>query len=133
ITWSVIGRGPWRDGVVPFRVKGVALNVEGGHFSGGDLDALLVSVGVQFALDRQAGRCGGSGDQVDHGQAAGQGTATPVLRDMAEKAMLDLVPLRGSGREMAPRDRQPGLVSQFLKPTLPQPHAGSIGAAAVGR
>src|SRR3954453_10036561 len=68
------------NGVVPLRVKGIALNVEGGHLGGGDLDPLLVSVGVQFALDRQAGRCGGSGDQVDHGEAAGQGMATPVLR-----------------------------------------------------
>src|SRR5918994_2303986 len=76
------------NGVVPFRVKGIALNVESGHFSGGDLDTLLVSVGVQFAFDRQAGRRGGSGDQFDHGEAAGQGAATPVLRDMAEKAML---------------------------------------------
>jgi len=93
----MIGRSPWRDGVVPFRVKGIALNVEGGHLSGGDLDTFLISVGVQFALNRQTGR--GCGDQFDDGQAAGQGAGPPVLRNMAEKAVLDLVPLGSSGRE----------------------------------
>ena len=76
---SVMGCAARCDGVVPFRVKGIALNVEGCHFSGGDLDPLLVSIGVQFALDGQAGRGGRGGDQFDHGQAAGQGAATPVL------------------------------------------------------
>jgi len=80
-------------------VKGIALNVEGGHLSGGDLDTLLVSVGVQFALNRQTGRCGRGGNQFDDGQAAGQGAGPPVLRNMAEKAVLDLVPLGSSGRE----------------------------------
>src|SRR4051812_12301345 len=59
--------------------------------------------------------------------------AMPVLRNMAEKAVLDLVPLGSSGREVAHRDRQPGLVGQVLKLAFPQSHAGSIGAAAVGR
>jgi hypothetical protein len=44
-------------------VKGIALNVEGGHLSGGDLDTFLISVGVQFALDGQTGRCGRGGNQ----------------------------------------------------------------------
>ena len=42
--------------VVPFRMKGIALNVEGGHFSGGDLDTLLVSVRSYVAAATRAER-----------------------------------------------------------------------------
>jgi hypothetical protein len=54
ISASAIGLGAWCDGVVPFRVKGIALNVKGGHLRGGDFDAFLIDVGIQFARDGQA-------------------------------------------------------------------------------
>jgi hypothetical protein len=40
--------------------------------------------------------------------------------------MLDFVPLRGAGREVADGDLQPGLVSELLQLDLPQ-----LGAVAV--
>src|SRR3954463_5695006 len=45
--------------------------------------------------------------------------AAPILGDVAEQAVLDLVPLRGAGRIVADRDRQPGLVGKLLQLELP--------------
>jgi hypothetical protein len=56
---------------------------------------------------------------------------TPVPREEGEQAVLDLIPLAGSRREMADRDLQPGFVGQFLQLPLPQPHARSVAASAV--
>src|SRR4051794_15395058 len=64
--------------------------------------------------------------------AADERAASPSLGDVAEQAMLDRVPLRGTGRIVADRDRQAGLVGQFRHLTLPQPTPRSIGAAAIG-
>src|SRR3954463_14117174 len=98
----------------------IALDVEGDHLRLGDLDALGIGVGVEFAGDGEAGRRGRGGDQLDHGQATGQRATAPVLRDVAEEAVLDLVPLRGPGREVAHRDHQAGLVGQPLQLAFPQ-------------
>ena len=57
----------------------VALEVEGSYFGLGDLDALVIGVGVEFAGDREAGRRSRGGDQLDDCQATGQRTAAPVL------------------------------------------------------
>ncbi len=45
--------------------------------------------------------------------------------------MLDLVPLRCSGRHVADRDRQPSSVGELLELPLPEPHAGSVASPAV--
>ena len=46
------------------------------------------------------------------------------MADEAEQAVLDFVPLRGAGREVADRDLQPGLVGELLQLDLPQPSRG---------
>ena len=71
----------------------VALDVESLHLGIGDFDALFVGCSVERAFDFQAGFGGRRSDQLDDGQAIGQGPRTPVLRDVAEPAMFDLVPL----------------------------------------
>src|ERR1700757_1938518 len=96
-----------------------------------DLDALLVDAGIERALDLQAGFCGRRADQFDDGEAISQGPTAPVLRDVAEHAMFDLVPLRRSRRIVENVQGKPGLVGEFLKLQLPQPYARAIGAAAV--
>ena len=63
------------------------------HLGVADLDALLVDAGIECALDLQSGFCGRRADQLDDGEAIGQGPTAPVLRDVAEHAMFDLVPL----------------------------------------
>ena len=59
----------------------------------GDLDLGGVGVGVQVGVDLRAGaRCRG-GDEIDHDLAADEGLGAPIDRDVAEQAVLDLVPL----------------------------------------
>jgi hypothetical protein len=46
---------------------------------------------VRFDLETGLGGC--CPDQLDHGQAIRERPAAPVLRDVAEQPVLDLVPL----------------------------------------
>src|SRR5271166_4399638 len=129
---AAIGNCSRAHGVVPFRMERVTLNVERLHLGIADLDALLVSARVQRALDFQAGlgcrRC----DQLDDSQAIRERPAAPGLRDVAEQAVLDPVPLRCARRIMVDVEHEPGLVGEPLQLDLPQPDACAIRAAAVG-
>src|ERR1700693_4524645 len=89
----------WRprfDGIVPFWMPRAALDVQRSHLGIGDFDPLGIAFLIQFAVHRQAGFGRRGGDQVDHRDAADERLSAPVLRDVAEHAVLDLVPLRGS-------------------------------------
>ena len=61
------------------------------------------------------------------------GSAAPVLRDVAEQAVLDPVPLRCARRIGVDVDRKSGLVGELLQFDFPEPHARPIRAAAVRR
>src|SRR5215471_18665878 len=111
----------------------VARDVEAVHLGFADLDALFVAACVEYALDFQTGHWGGRADQLDHGKAIGERSATPVLRDVAEQPVLDLVPLRCAWRIVVDVDFQAGLVGHLLQFELPEPHTRTIRAAAVGR
>ena len=109
----------WPDGVIPFGMERVALDVEGSHFGVGDFDAFFVQVVVEFAANREAclGRC--RRDQFDDRQPAGQGPTPPILRNRAEQAVFDLVPLGCAGRIMADGNGQARLVGELLQFDLP--------------
>src|SRR3954469_24394674 len=81
----------WRsrgDGIIPFRMKFIPLDIEAGHLRVADLHALRVGPRIELALHRQTrfGRRGG--DEFDHHQTAGQRRAPPRLGDMAEQPVL---------------------------------------------
>ena len=111
----------------------IALYVEGAHLGIADLDAFLVGRGVERALDFQAGFGRGCGDQLDDGQSVRQRSAAPSLRDVAEHAVLDLVPLRRAGRIVVDVEHEARRIGELLQLDLPQPHASAVGAAAVRR
>src|SRR5271166_48859 len=92
------GRISRHDSVVPFGMKGIAGYVEGRHFLVGDFDAFWIGVGIEFAADRQAGLGCGVGDQFDRDDNACERRSTPVLGDVAEHTVLDLLPLGGAWR-----------------------------------
>src|SRR6202040_4111565 len=120
-----------RDGVVPFAVEFGASDSDGVHFVIRDDDAFWILVGVEFAVDREAGaRCRG-GDQVDDHAIADQRCGAPVLTDEREQAVLDLVPLAGAWRKVADGDVDAELVGQALELALPQPQARTVAAAAI--
>ena len=50
-TWSLARAG--LDGVIPFRMERVTLDIEGRHFGVGDFDALFVGAGIELTADRE--------------------------------------------------------------------------------
>ena len=109
------------------------MDVQACHLGIAHLESLRIVVGIELAGDAQASGRGGSGDQLDDGEAGGERFAAPVLGDVTEEAVLDLVPFRGSGRVVAKGDDEPGLVGELLEFDFPEPQAGAVGAAAIGR
>jgi len=104
----------------------VAGDVESLHLGVADLDALLVSALIEDALDLQACLGGRRADQLHHREAIGQRPAAPVLRYVAEQAMLYSVPLRGARRVVMDVEREAGGVGELLQLDLPQPHPGAF-------
>jgi hypothetical protein len=71
-------------------------------------------------------------DQVHHDLQAPQGHATPILRDMAEHPVLDLIPLARTRWEVADRNRQAKLIRESLNGDLPQPATAAVAPATIG-
>ena len=74
-------------------MESVALDVERLHLSVADFYSLLVGRGIERALDFQAGFGRRCSNQLDHGHAIEEWSPAPSLRDVAEQAVLDLIPL----------------------------------------
>src|SRR5450631_4386126 len=98
-----------------------------------DLDALLVGARVERALDLQAGLGRRRADQLDDGDSIRQRPPAPVLRNVAEQAVLYSVPLRCARRVVVDTKHEPRLVGELLQLDLPQSYARPIRAAAIGR
>src|SRR5262245_50620883 len=105
---------PVSDGVVPVSVEPVLPDGEGLQLLGCYLSPGWVAILVQFRPDRQPVPRRRLTDEVAHDLSAHQRTAPPVLRDVAEHPVLDLVPLAGPRREVAHRDPQAGLIGEPL-------------------
>ena len=69
---------------------------------------------VQLGANSQSLAGGGVGDQLDDNFMTNQRSSSPVLRNVAEHAMLDLVPLAGSRRKMADSHRNAQTRSHVL-------------------
>ena len=119
------------DGVIPFRMERIADKVETFHLGLADLDALAIAAGIEGALDLETGLGGRGPDEFDHSKAIRERPASPVLGDVAEQPVLDLVPLRCARRIMMDVDHEPGIVGELLQFALPEPHTRAVGAAAV--
>jgi hypothetical protein len=111
----------------------VALDVERLHLGIADFDALLVGCGIERALDFQAGFGRRRSNQLDHGQTIDEWSPAPGLGNVAEQAVLDLIPLRRAGRIVMDVEHEPRLVSELLQLDFPQPDTRSIRAATIGR
>ena len=123
----------WMDAVVPVAVEFMALEIDAGEVGGGDFDAGRIRIGVDLGTDLEAGFGGGGGDQLDDDLMADERFAAPVLGDEREEAVLDLVPLAGTRRQVADSDGQIEFVSELLQFHLPQAQPRSIAATAIGR
>ena len=102
-------------------MKVSAFEVYCGEFIGCDRDAGRVAAAVESRADLQS--CFGRrvGDEIDDDLVADQWLAAPVLCDVAEHSVFDLVPLAGARREVADVDGQAQLGCQVLQGYLPEP------------
>lgn len=122
----------WADAIIPITMKVRALQLDGSQLDIWDLDADRIRIGVQLALNLQTCSGSGVGDEVDDDLVALQRSAAPVLRDLREKPVLDLIPLAGARREVADADVQAGVVGQFLQLNLPQAGPWIVATSAIG-
>src|SRR5271166_304417 len=93
----------------------------------------LVGIFVQLGTNVEPLIGGRAANQIDHDLAADQRTPAPIVGDMAEHPMFDLVPLAGSRRHMTDLDYQVQLVGQLLQLQAPQANPVAVAAAALGR
>ncbi len=106
----------------------VALEVNRGEVRVADLDAGFVGILVQCGLHAQTFIGRDAADEVDHHLPAQQRSTAPVVGDVPEHAMLDLVPLAGAWRKMAHLNLQAEFIGQPLKLQPPQAHATAVAA-----
>lgn len=97
----------------------VSLDGQALHLLIRDLSPSWIAVLVQFRANRQPRLYCRVTNEVDH-LPAHQRPTTPVLHDMAEHAVLDLVPLACPWREVAHRNGQPTLIGKPLPLDFPQ-------------
>ena len=111
----------------------VRLEIERGQLCVGDLDAGRVLASIEFGANLQAGPCRRVGDQIDNDFVTDQRPPTPVLGNVREHPMLDLVPFAGPGREVAHVHWQPQADRQGLQSDLPQTTPAAVASSTIGR
>src|SRR5271166_5153483 len=109
----------------------VPLDGQFGKLLVGHLEARGIFVQLGTNVEPLIG--GRAANQIDHDLAADQRTPAPIVGDMAEHPMFDLVPLAGSRRHMTDLDYQVQLVGQLLQLQAPQANPVAVAAAALGR
>src|SRR5215203_640336 len=85
------------NGVVPITMKGRACDDHIREVGVRHFDADGIGTGIQLCPDREPGGGPHTPNELDHGFAIDERTPTPVLGDVTEEAVLDLVPLGGAG------------------------------------
>src|SRR6266850_2490778 len=97
---------PWKDRVVPIAVKLGVLEIQRIEFRIGYFDPGWIFSRVQLGANAQTGTGFRVRDQVNNDLVTDQRAGAPVLGDVAEHTMLDLVPFAGAWREMADMHRE---------------------------
>src|SRR6266511_5156451 len=120
-----------KDRRVPLAMEMGSVDLKLLHLGITNLDALRILASVQRRLDPQARRGVGVADEADDHLEAFQRLATPVGGDVAEHAVLDLVPLARARRQVADAHVEAALVGEALQFELPEPSAGAVAPAAV--
>ena len=118
--------------IVPFPVEGVPGEVDRRHLGGIGLLAGLISRLVALGLHSKSRVRRGGRDECDHHFVADQGLASPILGDVAEEPMLDLVPFAGGWGKMTHGDFQSELAAQLRQTPFPQMTPRAVAASAVG-
>lgn len=113
-------------------MKSILMEIDLRHLLIADLDAGRIAVGVQFGMHGQTGAGTSGADQLHHRLVSEQWLPAPVVADAGKQAVLDLVPLAGTRRQVADLHAQAGFVGQALQFPLPRAQAVAVAAAGVG-
>src|SRR5215467_1953471 len=70
-------------------------------------------------------------NQLDNYFTTDQWLSTPVGRNLAEQAMLNLIPFAGPGRKMADPDHKAQFIGQMLQRDFPEPTSAAITTATI--
>jgi len=109
-------------------------DADGLHLGVGDLDALVIDAINEMRLYPESGPGLGVTDVFEYGLVAVQRSSRPVLGDLAEQAVLDGVPLRGTRRVVGDSDGDAVAVREpLLEPVLPRSTVRAVAAAAIGQ
>ena len=95
-------------------MKVMRKHVHGGELHIGDFDSFGIFLFVEFSTYGQARLGSRSRNELNDCAKTAQGLAAPVNADERKKPVLDFIPLAGSGRQVAHRDRELQFVGQFL-------------------
>jgi len=108
-------------------------DIQGSHHFLGDFDALLIDLGYPMGYHPQTRLGGGLAQILQNGLISTQRTAGPGPADLAEKAMLNGVPLATTRRIMTNRYFQTEAIRDlFLQLLLEEFPARAIAAPTVG-
>ncbi len=80
------------DGVIPVTVKRRASQEQTVHLGVRHLDAKGIFTGIKLGFHPESRRCADASNEVHDRLVIDERTPAPVFGDMAEEAMLDLVP-----------------------------------------
>ena len=114
-------------------MKWGTLEIHCGEFTVGDFDPSRVGSLIQLGLEFEAGLGGCVGDQVDYDLVAHQWSTAPVLSNVTEHAMLDLVPLAGARRKMTDMNRHAQIDGHFMERDFPHATTAAVAATSIGR
>src|SRR4051812_3944035 len=98
----------------------------------GNSVAERIVIAVKARLDLQALGGGGRADEGDDSFVANEWPPSPVECDVGKKAVLNLVPFAGAGREVADLDSQPCTVRKVLKLSLPHTRDRAVASPRIG-
>src|SRR3989454_11304365 len=105
---------------------------DGLHLLLGDFNTGLILVGVDGRFDFQSRLGGGAANELYDRSATDQRASAPVLGNMAEHPMLDLVPFAGTRRKVTHRNVQTQIRGKVLQFHFPEARPVAVSAASVG-
>lgn len=103
------------------------------HLFIGDAKLFLIVIFIERASNPEPRLRRRTPDEAYDGLDALERATAPVLRDVAEHSVLDLVPFARAGWVVRDGEQQPRLVGEALKLTLPQACSVTVASASVRR
>ena len=117
--------------VVPFAVELVWRELDRGQFSIADFDPFGIRPLIQRRLDFQPALGLGRPNELNDHLVTHEWPPAPVLRDVTEHSMFDLVPLARPRGEVTHADLKSQFIRQALQLHLPQSHSAAIATPAI--